>query len=148
MSIPWRLNDYWISVGKCRKEKIMKFLCLSHIDEQKFDVMSDSERETFIKECFAYDNVLKRNGHFVRLEALQNAQNARTLRYRNGRVSITDGPYAETKEQIGGILLLDANDLNHATQLMSKHPGTRVASFEIRALDEESTANVNVAENP
>ena len=114
----------------------------------KFDVMSDSERETFIKECFAYDNVLKRNGHFVRLEALQNAQNAKTLRYRNGNVSITDGPYAETKEQIGGVLLLDAIDLNHATELMSKHPGIRVATFEIRALDEESTAKVNAAENP
>jgi hypothetical protein len=148
MSIPWRLNDYWISVGKCRKEKIMKLLCLSHIDEQKFDVMSESERETFIKECFAYDNVLRRSSHFVRLEALQNAQNARTLRYRNGNVSITDGPSAETKEQIGGVLLLDAIDLNHATELMSKHPGIRVATFEIRALDEESTAKVNVAENP
>jgi hypothetical protein len=138
----------WISVGKYRKEKVMKFLCLSHIDEQKFDVMSESERETFIKECFAYDNVLKRDGHFVRLEALQNAQNAKTLRYRNGNVSITDGPYGETKEQIGGVLLFDANDLNHATELMSKHPGIRVATFEIRALDEESTAKVNVAENP
>ena len=126
----------------------MKLLCLSHIDEQKFDVMSDSERETFIKECFAYDNFLRRNSHFVRLEALQNAQNARTLRYRNGKVSITDVPYAETKEQIGGVLLLDAIDLNHATELMSKHPGIRVATFEIRALDEESTAKVNAAENP
>ena len=67
----------------------MKFLCLSHIDEEKFDVMSESARETFIKECFAYDNVLKRNGHFVRLEALQNAQNAKTLRYRNGYPSPT-----------------------------------------------------------
>jgi len=126
----------------------MKFLCLSHIDEQKFDVMSESARETFIKECFAYDDILRKNGHFVRLEALQNAQNAKTLRHRNGNVSITDGPYAETKEQIGGVLLLDAIDLNHATELMSKHPGIRVATFEIRALDEESTAKVNVAENP
>jgi hypothetical protein len=61
-------------------------------------------------------------------------------------VSITDGPYAETKEQIAGILLLDADDLNHATELMSKHPGIRLATFEIRPLDEESTANVNSAE--
>ena len=67
---------------------------------------------------------------------------------KNGKVSIRDGPYAETKEQIGGILLLDANDLNHATELMSKHPGIRGATFEIRPLDEESTANVNTAENP
>ena len=124
----------------------MKFLCLSHIDEQKFHVMSESERESFIKECSAYDSVLKRNGHFVRLEALQSAQRAKTVRYRNGKPSISDGPYAETKEQIGGILLLDANDLNHATELMSKRPGIRVATFEIRALDEESTAEVNIAE--
>jgi hypothetical protein len=126
----------------------MKFLCLSYLDEQKLDLMSESERESFIKECFAYDNILRKNGNFVRLEALQSAQNAKTLRYRNGKVSITDGPYAETKEQIGGILSLDANDLNHATELMSKHPGIRVATFEIRPLDEESTANVNTAENP
>jgi len=126
----------------------MKFLCLSYLDEQKLDLMSESERETFIKECFAYDNILRKNGNFVRLEALQSAQNAKTLRYRNGKVSITDSPYAETKEQIGGILLLDANDLNRATELMSKHPGIRVATFEIRPLDEESTANVNTAEIP
>jgi len=126
----------------------MKFLCLSYLDDKKFDLMSESERETFIKECFAYDNnVLRKNGHFVRLEALQSAQNAKTLRYRNGKVSMTDGPYAETKEQIGGILLLDANDLNQATELMSKHPGIRVAAFEIRPLDEEATASVNSAEN-
>jgi len=126
----------------------MKFLCLSYLDEQKLDLMSESERETFIKECFAYDNILRKNGNFVRLEALQSAQNAKTLRCRNGKVSITDGPYAETKEQIGGILLLDANDLNRATELMSKHPGIRVATLEIRPLDEESTANVNTAEIP
>ena len=126
----------------------MKFLCLSHIDEQKFDIMSERERENFIKECFAYDDILKKNGHFVRLEALQSAPSAKTLRYRNGKVTITDGPFAETKEQIGGILLLNANDLNHATELMSNHPGIRIATFEIRALDEKSTANVNTVTNP
>ena len=108
--------------------------------------MSESERETFIKECFAYDNVLRKDGHFVRLEALQSARSAKTLR-QNGKVSITDGPYTETKEQLGGILLLDAADLNHAAELMSKHPGIRVAVFEIRPLDEEATANVNAAVN-
>jgi hypothetical protein len=122
----------------------MKFFCLSYLDDKKFEIMSESERETFIKECFAYDNnVLRRNGHFVRLEALQSAPNAKTLRYRNGKASITDGPYAETKEQIGGILLLEANDLNQATELMSAHPGIRVATFQIRPLDEEATASAN-----
>jgi hypothetical protein len=125
----------------------MKFLCLSYWDEKKFDLMSESERETFIKECFAYDNVLRKDGHFVRLEALQSARSAKTLRHRNGKVSITDGPYAETKEQLGGLLLLDAGDLNHATELMSKHPGIRVAAFEIRPLNEEAIARVNTAEN-
>jgi hypothetical protein len=126
----------------------MKYLCLSYWDEEKFDLMSESERETFIKECFAYDNVLRKDGHFVRLEALQSARSAKTLRHRGGKVSITDGAYAETKEQLGGILLLDADDLNHAAELMSKHPGIRVATFEIRPLDEEATANVNTAVNP
>jgi hypothetical protein len=147
MSIPQRAERLLDMVNTVRNE-VMKFLCLSHIDEQKFDIMSESERETFLKECLAYDAVLRKNGHFVRLEALQSARNAKTLRYRNGKVSITDGPYAETKEQIGGILLLDTNDLVHAIELMSKHPGIRIASFEIRALDEESTANVNTAVNP
>jgi hypothetical protein len=127
---------------------MMKFLCLSYWDEKKFDLMSESERETFVKECVAYDNVLRKDGHFLRLEALQSARSATTLRHRNGKVSLTDGPYAETKEQLGGILLLDADDLNHAAELMSKHPGIRVAAFEIRPLDEESTAKVNTAESP
>jgi len=125
----------------------MRFLCLSYWDEKKFDLMSECERETFVKECFAYDNVLRKDGHFLRLEALQSARSAKTLRHRNGKVSMTDGPYAETKEQLGGILLLDADDLNHAAELMSKHPGIRVAVFEIRPLDEEATASVNTTEN-
>ena len=125
----------------------MKFLCLSYWDQKRFDLMSESDREIFIKDCFAYDKVLRRDGHFVRLEALQSARSAKTLRHQNGKVSITDGPYAETKEQLGGILLLNAADLNHAAELMSKHPGIRVAVFEIRPLDEEATANVNAAVN-
>ena len=124
----------------------MKFLCLSYMDETKFELLSESERASFIKECSAYDDILRKSGHFVRLEALESARSAKTLRYRNDKVSITDGPYAETKEQIGGILLLDANDLHHAIELMSKHPGIRVATFEIRPLDEESTAKVNPAD--
>ncbi len=124
----------------------MKFLCLSYMDETKFEFLSGSERESFIKECSAYDDILRKSGRFIRLEALESARKAKTLRFRNDKVSITDGPYAETKEQIGGILLLNANDLQHATELMSKHPGIRVATFEIRPLDEETTAKVNRAE--
>src|SRR5688572_6345184 len=93
------------------------------------DAMSENERDAFIKECFAYDDVLRKNGHFVGGEALQSVQNATTLRWQNGKVSITDGPFAETKELLDGILVLEARDLNHAIQLMSKHPGVTVGQI-------------------
>ena len=85
-----------------------------------------------LDECFAYDDMLLKNGHFAGGEALQSPRNAITLRSQNGKVSITDGPYAETKEQLGGILVLEATDLNHAIQLMSRHPGVKAGPFEIR----------------
>ena len=122
----------------------MQYVCLGYMEENKWDAMSDDERETAMKECFAYDDVLKKNGHFLRGEALQSARNATTLRWRNGRVAVTDGPFTETKEQLGGILVLEANDLNHAIQLMSKHPGVHLgACFELRPLDAVMTARAN-----
>jgi len=110
----------------------MKFVCLGYMEANKFENMSESERNAFVDGCFAYDDVLRRGGHFVGGEALQNARNAATLRFRNGKVSVTDGPYAETKEHLGGILVLEARDLDHAIELMSKHPGVRGGPFEIR----------------
>jgi hypothetical protein len=110
----------------------MRYFCLGYIEEKKWDTMSESERNAMLDECFAYDDVLRKNGHFASGEALQSARNAITLRWQNGKVSTTDGPYAETKEQLGGILVLEATDLNHAIQLMSKHPGVKVGPFEIR----------------
>lgn len=110
----------------------MRYFCLGYIEEKKWDSMSECERNSMLDECFAYDDVLRKNGHFAGGEALQSARNAITLRWQNGKVSITDGPYAETKEQLGGILVLEATDLNHAIQLMSKHPGVKAGPFEIR----------------
>jgi hypothetical protein len=110
----------------------MRYFCLGYIEEKKWDSMSECERNAMLDECFAYDDVLRKNGHFAGGEALQSARNAITLRWQNGKVSITDGPYAETKEQLGGILVLEATDLNHAIQLMSKHPGVKAGPFEIR----------------
>jgi hypothetical protein len=110
----------------------MKFVCLGYIEPGKFENMPESERDSMVDSCFAYDDVLRRNGHFAGGEALQPASTAATLRFQRGKLSVTDGPYAETKEQIGGILLLEANDLAHAVELMSKHPGVRVGPFEIR----------------
>ena len=111
----------------------MRYICLGYMDEKRWEQMSEGERNGFLDECFAYDDVLRKNGHFVDGEALQSARNATTLKWRQGKLSITDGPYAETKEQLGGILVLEATDLNHAIQLMSKHPSIRMGGcWEIR----------------
>ncbi|HLX71859.1 MAG TPA: YciI family protein [Verrucomicrobiae bacterium] len=110
----------------------MKYICLGYYDENQFGALTEKERNAMMDECFEYDDVLRKNGNFVGGEALDSHRNATTLRWKNGKVSITDGPYAETKEQIGGILFLEARDLNHAIQLMSKHPGVKNGPFEIR----------------
>lgn len=115
----------------------MKYICLGYMEEKKWDAMSPSERNAFVTECLAYDEVLRKNGHMIGGEALQSVRTAATLRFQNGRVSVTDGPFAETKEQLGGILVLEARDLNHAIQLMSKHPGVRLGGcFEVRPTEE------------
>jgi hypothetical protein len=110
----------------------MKYICLGYMDPKKWETMSENEVNAFVDECFAYDDVLRQGGHFSGGEALEGAQTATTLRFRNGKVAVTDGPYAETKEQLGGILILEAKDLNQAIQLMSKHPGVKGGPFEIR----------------
>ena len=116
----------------------MKFICLGYADEGKWEGMSENERNALMDECFAYDDVLRRNGHFAGGDALASARNARTLRWEKGKVLVTDGPYAETKEQLGGILVLEARDLDHAVQLMSKHPGVKAGPFEIRPVEDLS----------
>ena len=110
----------------------MKYVCLGYIEPNKFESMSPSEQQAMIDECFAYDDELRKNGHWAGGEGLQGPKSAATLWWKDGKVAVTDGPYAETKEQIGGILFLGARDLNHAIQLMSKHPGVKAGPFEIR----------------
>lgn len=120
----------------------MKFICLGYYDEKQWATMSETEQKSLMEECFAYDDELRRGGHFAGGDALQPAATAATLRTKSGKVTVTDGPYAETKEQIGGILILEAKDRNHAIELMSRHPGMRVSIFEIRAVDETMNALV------
>ena len=110
----------------------MKYVCLGFIDEAKFAEIPPEDAQRMMEECFVYDDELRRGGHFVGGEALDSARNAVTLRMKDGKIEATDGPYAETKEQIGGTVMLEADDLNHAIQLMSKHPGVRGGPFEIR----------------
>ncbi len=115
----------------------MKFVCMGFAEESKLASRPESEGQRMMEECFAYDVELRRGGHFLGGEALQSARNGVTLRMKNGSVEVTDGPYAETKEMLGGILLLEARDLNHAIALMSQHPGVKLGPFEIRPADEE-----------
>ena len=114
----------------------MKFVCLGFIDEAKFAEIPQVEAQRMIEDCFAYDDELRRGGHFLGGEALDSARNAVALRMNGGEVEVTDGPFAETKEVLGGILLLEARDLDHAISLMSKHPGVRMGPWEIRPADE------------
>lgn len=115
----------------------MKFICLGYMEERRWDEMAETEQSAVMAKCFTYDDELRQGGHIIGGEALQSVRNAATLRYRHGTVAVTDGPYAETKEQLGGFLLLEARDLNHAIQLMSQHPGVRYGPFEIRPIDTE-----------
>ena len=111
----------------------MKYICLGYYDPAKHASMTEDERSAMFDECFEYDDLLRANGHYFAGEALQPAETALTLYWKNGKVATADGPYAETKEQLGGILVLEAHDMNHAIQLMSQHPAIKYGSiFEVR----------------
>jgi hypothetical protein len=111
----------------------MKYICLGYYDKAKFDALPETERNAMFDTCFDYDDHLRANGHWGGGEALQGPETALTLSWKNGKVATTDGPYAETKEQLGGILVLEARDMNHAVQLMTQHPALAYGNiFEIR----------------
>jgi len=110
----------------------MLFVCLGYHDEAQSASQSEEAGKAMIDKCLAYDDELRRIGSFIGGHGLQDSSQGATLRWVNGKTRVTDGPYAETKEQIGGILLLEARDLEHAIELMSKHPGVQIGPFEIR----------------
>jgi hypothetical protein len=116
----------------------MKFICLGYFDEKKWASVPEHDLHAMMDACLTYDDELRKNGHFAGGEALQGAQTARTLSWQNGKVSVTDGPFAETKEVLGGILILEARDMDHAVELMSKHPGVKTGPFEIRPAEDLS----------
>jgi hypothetical protein len=123
-----------------KEDKTMKYMCLGYLDEKKFEAMTEKERNSFMDACFAYDDVLRANGHFVGGEGLESARTAKTVRMNKGKPFVTDGPFIETKEQIGGVLILEAKDLDEAIQLISDHPGIAAAGFEIRPIADMSAA--------
>jgi hypothetical protein len=111
----------------------MKYICLGYYEKEKHDAMTEGEKNAMFDTCFEYDDHLRANGHWAGGEALQPKETALTLYRKNGKVATTDGPFAETKEQLGGILVLEARDMNHAVQLIAQHPALNYGSiFEIR----------------
>jgi hypothetical protein len=114
------------------RRKMMKYICLGYIEPGKFEGMTEKAQKAILDECFEYDDHLRENGYFAGGEALQPPGSALTLYWNSGKIATTDGPYTETKEQIGGILVLEARDMNHAIQLISQHPGVKMGPWEIR----------------
>jgi hypothetical protein len=110
----------------------MKYLCLIYDDEQKWAEMPKSESDAMMQEYFAFSDEAAKSGHLLAGEALQPVETATTVRVRNGRMSTTDGPFAETKEQLGGYYLIEARDLNDAIQVAAKIPSARIGSIEVR----------------
>ena len=114
----------------------MKYICLGYLEPGKFEGMTEDERHATFDDCFEYNDHLRANGHLVAEVPLQPPETALTLYWKNGKVATTDGPYAETKEQLGGIQILEARDLNHAVQLVSQQPGFKhgLGPIEIRPI--------------
>ena len=105
----------------------MKYLCLVYLDENRLDELPDEE-------CVDFDTSIRNNGQCLASEALESVHTATTVRVRNGKVSLTDGPFAETKEQLAGFYMIDARDLNEAVQVASKIPPARIGCVEVRPI--------------
>jgi hypothetical protein len=114
----------------------MKYVCLVYLVEREMIAMSKGEADACTEESLAYDDALRKAGHFVMAHALQPVEAATTVRVRNGKLSTTDGPFAETKEQLGGFILIEARDLNEAIQVAAKIPLARRGSIEVRPIRE------------
>jgi hypothetical protein len=105
----------------------VKYLCLVYGEEKQLETVADSE-------CLGWGETLRKNGRYIAAEALQPVRTARTVRVRNGKTVITDGPFTEAKEHVAGFYLIDAGDLNEAIQIASQIPPARVGSIEVRPI--------------
>lgn len=119
----------------------MKYLCLAYEEEETLNALSKGEWDVLRVETLDYVEELRNRGRLISAEALQSARTASTVRVRGGKVSVTDGPFAETKEQLGGFFLIDARDLNEAIQVASRWPSARLGSIEVRPIEEELKAD-------
>jgi hypothetical protein len=118
----------------------MKYLCLVFYDEKVRNALSEQESQALIHEALDFDDSLRKSGHHLAAHPLQSVHAATTLRTRNGKTVITDGPFAETNEQIGGFVLIEARDLNEAIQLASRIPPARLGGVEVRPILEHPEA--------
>lgn len=114
----------------------MKYLCLIYEAESTLDAMSETEYDIMVDEVLAYREELRQSGHYISSDPLYPVQTATTIRVRNGTLSITDGPFAETEEQLGGYYLIEASDLNDAIRVAAKMPSARMGSIEVRPIKE------------
>ena len=114
----------------------MKYLCLIYDEESKLQAMAKPESDAFMGEYFAFTDSVRKSGHYLGGNALQPVQSASTVRVRNGKTSTTDGPFAETKEQLGGYYLIEAKDLNDAIQVAARIPSAKTGSVEVRPIME------------
>lgn len=112
----------------------MKYLCLLYSDEQGIAALPETEYKAAVNEYAAFTESIQNSGHYVAAQRLQPTHTATTIRSRNGKISTTDGPFAETKEQLGGFYLIDARDLNEAIQIASRLPATRRGCVEVRPI--------------
>ena len=112
----------------------MKYLCLIYAEESQWQKMSKEQSDAVIAEYFAFTESIKKSGHYIGGNPLQSVSTASTVRVRQGKVSTTDGPFAETKEQLGGYYLIEAKDLNEAIQVGSRIPGAKIGSIEVRPI--------------
>ena len=110
----------------------MRYLCLIYDDESTIGAMTKGASDAFMQEYFSFTDAIRESGHYLGGEALQPVNTATTVRVRNGRTATTDGPFAETKEQLGGFYLIEAKDLNEALQVASRIPSVRTGSIEVR----------------
>ena len=110
----------------------MRYLCLIYDEEKKLAAMSKGESDAFMGEYFTFTEDIKKSGHYVGGNALQPVNSATSVRVRGGKMSTTDGPFAETKEQLGGYYLIEADSLDEAIGWAAKIPGARHGSVEVR----------------
>jgi hypothetical protein len=124
----------------------MKYLCLVFVDESKLTALSPADSQTLDDESLAYDRTLREHGHLVAAQALEPVSAGAVVRVRNGEVVVTDGPFAETHEQVGGFILIEARDLNEAIRLASRIPVIRHGGIEVRPVKELKSSGTHSEE--